>query len=702
MELHSLLLLRQRLPWTTTKLSPLVKCSNRLTLCQATMGGKSKNGGCLSFSRKNTTTTITRACVENPSECKFQWYDSQGDYWNDELALGLRDSQLPLYSQQASLPSLPVPTLNESIATFLPSALPLAESEQEAFDLKTAVEKFPRQAKFLQERLIARAANSPTSWLQEWWNTKGYLQVRSSNVLHVSYFFRLGHHNSVKMTAIKRAAAILHGTVQFATSVLDGTKSPNMINSDTPLCSAQLKYMFNACRIPTEKQDCYRIYNCRHNQQHAVVALCGQFYCVPLTANDGSSYSQRTIHDMLNEICRKYRQPSAALEVPELGWLTTQNRDDWCRDYKRLLETDSMQQALHTLQSGLIMLCLDDTPSTASDRHFAETLWHSGAENRWHDKSIQIIVATDGRMGLIGEHSMADGMPAVDYSQFVRELTFDHSALASPTTLLRSPTPKAVNIFQGAFEALPRVDQLQIRERVNAAKTSHFQATDCYDLQILQYTGAGTLFFKQAAISPDAVVQMAMQLAAYRYFGNSKTVGTYESAQTRRFRHGRTETTRTVSPYGQAFCLAMTEHKNGVSITATAVLELLQCACDFHQAYNRKAVRGLGCDRHFFGLANLLLPSEAAPDLFSNPLYLRSKRWLLSTSTLPGTAPGFGPAEAEGFGIGYDIQQDQIIFTVTTEKEHNCAESFCRAIATALDDIKQLLAIGRDPQHSKL
>ena len=192
---------------------------------------------------------------------------------------------------------------------------------------------------------------------------------------------------------------------------------------------------------------------------------------------------------------------------------------------------------------------------------------------------------------------------------------------------------------------------------------------------------------KQAGLSPDAVVQMSMQLAAYRYFGEAVGTYRYESAQTRRFLHGRTETTRTLSPHSLAFCQGMT----GSRMDAVTSLELLRRACDSHTVYTRKAVRGMGCDRHFFGLQNLLKPGDVAPDLFSDPVYLRSKRWLLSTSTLPGTAPGFGQAEAQGFGVGYDIQKDHVVFTLTAEKEHNSAERFCGEIATALDDIRQLM-----------
>ena len=87
------------------------------------------------------------------------------------------------------------------------------------------------------------------------------------------------------------------------------------------------------------------------------------------------------------------------------------------------------QQALHTLLQKTVVWytdvpCLDDDDddddgetSSLTDRDVAIRLWHGGssyANNRWFDKSIQLVVtAGDAQLGLIGEHFMIDCMPAV-------------------------------------------------------------------------------------------------------------------------------------------------------------------------------------------------------------------------------------------------------------------------------------------------
>ena len=81
-------------------------------------------------------------------------------------------------------------------------------------------------------------------------------------------------------------------------------------------------------------------------------------------------------------------------------------------------------------------------------------------------------------------------------------------------------------------------------------------------------------------------------------------------------------------------------------------------------AYIRKAGVGQGCDRHFMGLSMLVEEGEEAPALFSHPLFVRSKRWRVSSSTLPNM-PGFGPVEEDGVGIAYEIKPNCVMFTVT-------------------------------------
>lgn len=675
------------------------------------------------------------------------FYDSQGDYGID--AWHMEDPSLPLYQLQSQLPKLPVPSIEHSLQLVLQSSLPLASNPEELESLKRAVDKFPLQAKLLQERLEQRAKvksqasngrSSSTSWLQQYWNEQGYLQPRCSNVIHVSYFFRyqLLHNNRIA----ERGAAMLHKAAHYAEEIRNGTRPVDTLLSrnkttPSPLCSSQFKYLFGACRIPGLEQDRYRLYHHSHKNcttttegrsktpVQAVVAFRGQFFSIPLIS-DTSGATVLPQWQLLQSLNQVSTSPSFATEttaaasaIPELGWLTTQSRQNWYRDYCFLRNVSPlMQKALETLQSGLIMLCLDEP--AASDRDLALRLWHgcdsssscndngahqsSGRMNRWWDKSMQLVLCEKTEpqqqqpqlvMGYIGEHCMADGMPAVDFCQQMQRAEYDKSNGDDSMVPGDTMTSPVTQIFADAWASLDEVSRRHIRERVEHARKKHLAVTHQYDLQILQYEKYGSRFIKElAGVSPDAFVQMAMQLAACRYF-RSPAVATYESTQTRQFLHGRTETTRSVSPQSVAFCQAMLDStistENCDAKTSARNLELLRQACDAHSHYTLLATNGMGCDRHLFGLENCLRGGESAPDLFVNPLYLKSKRWVLSTSTLPGTSPGFGPVQDDGFGIGYDIAHEHMVFTCTCLRSQNDAIQFRDAIKETLDDLMSLV-----------
>lgn len=288
--------------------------------------------------------------------------ESHGDY-RDEALL---ESHIggPLYQHQRQLPRLPIPKLEDTIATFLPTALPLAKSQQERDTLLEACEQFPLQATTLQKRLEERREEmKDSSWLQLWWNTAGYLQVRDPVMINVSYFFHLADDPTLSEPKnIKRGAAILTAVADFRTKVCSGSLPQETVGkAQTPLCSVAFKYMFHACRIPRRKQDSYRIYDpSRHT--HCIVARKGQFFSVDFIDSEGNVLPMNTLENRLQQ-CIDLADTTAG--VVELGWLTSNDRDSWADARNELIQAGGMpmEEALTKLESGAFLLCLDDEVS---------------------------------------------------------------------------------------------------------------------------------------------------------------------------------------------------------------------------------------------------------------------------------------------------------------------------------------------------
>jgi Choline/Carnitine o-acyltransferase len=397
----------------------------------------------------------------------------------------------PLYAHQTKLPRLPVPDVADTLQLLIPTALPLAETQEEAQNFQKAVEAFPSQSEHLQPRLKERAHEyHDSSWLQHWWNTWGYLDVRDPVTVNVSYFFHFADDSCLPSSspragtaasaspAASRGAALLQASVEFRNQVCSGRlKAETVGRGDRAktLDSTAYKYMFHATRIPELQSDVYDIHD-PSLHRHAVVMCRGRLYSMDVCDPHGRPYSlqllERGLRDITDRAAEATASSSSSSPPPELGWLTHSNRDDWATARNALLsKVPGAATALHTLESALLCLCLDDQARPTSRAECAWHFWHGGAEagrNRWMDKSIQLIVAQNGKAGLAGEHSMCvffffvyiffvlgcidltpylsfsslfstirmDGMPVVAFADYVTKATYGSCANSTDNGLV--------------------------------------------------------------------------------------------------------------------------------------------------------------------------------------------------------------------------------------------------------------------------
>lgn len=143
------------------------------------------------------------------------------------------------------------------------------------------------------------------------------------------------------------------------------------------------------------------------------------------------------------------------------------------------------------------------------------------------------------------------------------------------------------------------------------------------DLHIYVHDMFGKGFMKTCRLSPDAFTQMALQLAYFTDMGKFDL--TYESAMTRLFREGRTETVRACSIESCEWVRAMKD----ASVSSEERARLFRRACEYHQYQNRAAMTGAGVDRHLFCLYVVSKYLEVDAPFLQEIL---SEPWRLSTS----------------------------------------------------------------------
>lgn len=560
-------------------------------------------------------------------------------------------SKGPMFRFQESLPHLPVPSLEETASKYL-RTVKAVSTEQEYAKTEEAVKEFIKPGAIghkLQERLLARA-NDPKikNWLSEWWNDVAYLSYRGPVVPYVSYFYSYKD-DKLRKDPAKRAAFITTGVLDFKRQVDTKTLEPDMMKS-TPLCMDLFRYMFNVSRIPKRGTDEPQIYSAAENEYFVVIRK-NRFFKMPIKGESGSNLTTAELEAQFNKI---YKATEGSARGPAVGALSSENRDIWADSRELLLKNPKNATSLQEIEKSAFVICLDDSsPITKEER--AHQYWHGDGQNRFFDKALQFIICDNGAAGFIGEHSMMDGTQTHRLNDYVNDVISHNKIEFNTSTNNPQKDPQELS-----FE----VDS-EIQKAIDVAISDFNNVIGEHELSVFAYQGYGKGLIKKFKMSPDAYVQLLLQLAYYKYQGVNRP--TYESATTRRYYGGRTETTRSVSLESVNFCKAMED----INVSKEEKIKAGRAAANAHVKYIADASIGKGVDRHLLGLKFCLQKGEQLPSIYQDPMYSYSSSWYLSTSQLSSEYfNGYGWSQVidQGFGLAYMINENSIQVNVVSKK----------------------------------
>ncbi|RXW21507.1 hypothetical protein EST38_g4351 [Candolleomyces aberdarensis] len=592
----------------------------------------------------------------------------------------------PMLRYQASLPNLPVPPLESTCAKYLETVKPLLTPSEYA-NTKAAVEEFvasPHAAEL--QSLLKKRAAAPgrDNWLSEWWNDVAYMAYRDPVVVFVSYYF-VHVDDAVKRRGkdqAKRAASLIKAMLPFRELTESGRLEPEKVRGN-PLCMASYKWLFHSSRYPTKPSDTAGKFDAAtHN--HIVVVRKNKFFTVPLTDAKGQEVSYAELAAQLNKV------KSLAGETPNpigIGAFTADNRDHWTDNRAKLIAASPKNAALlEKIESAMIVVALDDASPVTRDQVSWET-WTGNARNRFFDKH-QLVVFENGKSGFLGEHSCMDGTPTLRLNEFVLGSIEKGKVDLTETEVSQADLPPVEEL---KFEV-----NKEVEGALKEAEGRYEELLGDHHMKVLHYEGYGKNFMKQHKISPDAWAQMVKQLAFHKLEGRPGVC--YESAQTRKYKLGRTEVIRSVSSQSKEWVDAM---EGPESLEPAKLRELFRSAVARHGQYAAWAADGVGVDRHLFGLKQLIKDSSSpstTPKIYTDPAFSKSNHWELSTSQLSSKyfdGWGYGEVVPDGFGLSYSIGDDYVRWTVTSSqkggrgKEAN--EQIVHYLAEAAGELKKTM-----------
>ncbi|XP_049757586.1 carnitine O-palmitoyltransferase 1, brain isoform isoform X3 [Elephas maximus indicus] len=548
-----------------------------------------------------------------------------------------------LFSYQCSLPRQPVPSVQETVRKYLESVRPVLSDEDFNWMAGLAQEFLRLQASLLQWYLQLKSWWA-SNYVSDWWEEFVYLRSRNSLMTNSNYYLMDFLYVTPTPLQAARAGNAVHALLLYRHRLTRQEIPPTLLMEMRPLCSAQYEKIFNTTRVPGVQKD-----HIHHlcDSRHVAVFHRGRFFRVGTHSGNGL-LSPRALEQQFQRILD---DPSPSCPHEEhLPALTAAPRDTWAQ-LRRSLKMQAAE-ALEAVEGAAFFVSLDSEPAgltkedpAASLDAYAHALLAGPGHDRWFDKSFTLIVFSNGKLGLSVEHSWAD----CPISGHMWEFTL---------------------------------------------------ATECFQLG---YSADG-----HCKGHPDPTLPQPQRL----YWDlpdkdRGQFCQTYESAMTRLFLEGRTETVRSCTREACNFVKAMEDDEK----TDPECLALFRVAVDKHQALLKAAMSGQGVDRHLFALYIVSRFLHLQSPFLAQ---VHSEQWQLATSQIPvqqmhlfdihnypdyvSSGGGFGPADDHGYGVSYIFMGDNMItFHISSKKSSTKTDShqLGQHIEDALLDVASLFQAGQ-------
>ena len=467
--------------------------------------------------------------------------------------------------------------------------------------------------------------------------------------------------------------------------------------------------------------------------RHIAIIAQGQYYTVDVLDEDNDVlYSSNEFASFFNYVIRDSDKAYNLRKSTALGSLTSHSFKNWKYARKRLQKR--YPEELHLIDSALFVLVLDESDESDllnSDPEVINSIVHDydykpinkdanqessvnckrlfygtsiinakghqvgSCVSRWYDK-LQLVVTRDSKAAVIWDSFTCDGSAVLRftsemYTESVLRLARDVNAgdpqFSLWPTVKQSSIPN--NLIRKAKNNLT-IDESQIKNIVykidwsfsNILNTHvHLSETKLADLISKHDIIHASLPFgrrsaRRLGIQPDAMIQVALQVAHYSLYG--KMVFTLEPISTRGFKSSRSSFINVQNQELLELCQLFISN----SIDGPGKLDKFLKACDKHSKTIQSTRAGAGYDKHFnalkylykfhdhYGIAFDEEDDRIANNLFENNIIAPFSQPELIAANCGNSATttfGITPAVPQGFGVGYIIKDDQCDITVTSQ-----------------------------------
>ncbi|CAF1164128.1 unnamed protein product [Rotaria sordida] len=619
---------------------------------------------------------------------------------------------------QYSLPRLPIPKLDKTCERYLTAIKPILNNDENAFQetQKIVTDFRTGDGKRLDVQLRQKnRLNRNTSYISKPW-FEMYLKSRLPLILNFNFFLVLTD-DQQNLKPAARLTNYIISSIRFTNTLRANWLDPEIFhlnpkktNTDQfrkymryvpkriafygavlqkafPLDMSQYSRLFNSTRIP--KIDCDILETNFENVRHIIVIKRGHYYKVNILDKHGQILPAEKIAEMMKYLCEDLNEEENKYPF---GYFTADNRDRWATIHSQVEAlSQHNKHVFKEIDSSIMVICLDEDDPSKLDKSLSKqnrAEYISGkylcyhASNRWYDKSFNMIMLSDGTLGLHCEHSWGDGVALL---RFCNDIDKD----ANENGKINSTNYQKINSSTNdSIEKLEFQLDDKLKNEIETSKQNYNEFVSKFNVSIYQEPILGKNLLKKVSLSPDAIMQLVIQMAYYKL--HHRFVSTYESCSTAIYKHGRTETIRPVTNETKHFIETLKK-----SDDKKLKKDLLNKCSEKHQQLIKEAATGQGFDRHLFALKYLqeIENKENLHSIYTDKSYKLMNHTILSTSTVASkhiAAGGFGPVVNDGFGIGYLIDDDQSGLLVTSYL-HRELPSFMQAADESFRELADII-----------
>ena len=518
-----------------------------------------------------------------------------------------------------------------------------------------------------QQWLQTRYDSTP-NWLAAIWEDAAYLTYRSpvvlfSNTMAIRLSLDMNPRTWEAEPAVPdprdRAALCVMESLYFRQLLIDENVA-EVFRSNRPLSQAQFRRYYSM-RIPQQGRDIISVNEPRHVRT-VLLILEGAMAFVEVMVGE-SPAPPHAVRAVVHEAIRQLRQRTASSTFDKfrhsVGALTALPRDEAAGAFAALaaLSQKNTEYLARIHKEMLTVVCMDDLTPIRNATEGLNVSALANPWNRWYDASMLQIVSQNGIAMYQGEHSPMD---AVVSASTPIDVVTKYAVPFLDTDEGRRWRHGSAVAESDLAVATSRVSLLDwdiddaVANRIQLAIAAHKErAKDC---QVLAYRNAsvGRQKFSSLGVHADFFIQAALHLTYYTL--HNHVAAAYESASTRVFQQGRTETIRSMTPAMRQLIEAVVKKDPG----ASPAFAKAQSA---HVQVSSDAGSGRGVDRHLLGLrAAMSALGLPQPRFFTAPCVQQAQSFLLSTSQMVGETfiGGFCHPYRAGYGACYYILQDEI------------------------------------------